>query len=57
MTTADCRFFTVTEVASRYRVKPRTVRDWIKRGRIVAMRTGRLIRISSDALAAFEKNH
>ena len=48
-------YYTVAEVADRYRVRPRTVRCWIKRGELVALKPGRLLRISDRALSDFEK--
>lgn len=47
--------YTVAEVAKRRRVTPRTIRNDIKRGRLDAAPVGRLIRITPQALAAYER--
>ena len=55
-THGECHF-TTAQVAKRYGVRPRTVRSWIKRNWLRAMRKGRLIRISQSALDDFDKNY
>ncbi len=50
------RYFKVLEVAERYRVVPRTVRNWVKRRWLLATRKGRLIRISQAALDEFDSH-
>ncbi len=47
--------YTVAEVAKRYRVTPRTIREEIRRGRLEALPVGRLKRITPAALAAYER--
>ena len=47
--------YTVKEVAQRRRVTPRTIRKEIKREKLEATRVGRLLRITPDALAAYER--
>ncbi len=47
--------YTVKEVAKRRRVTPRTIRAEIKRKRLKASRVGRLLRITPQALAAYER--
>lgn len=47
--------YTVSEVAKRRRVTPRTIRNDIKRGRLAESPSGRLRRITPEALAAYER--
>ena len=49
------KFYTCEEVATHYGVKITTVWDWIKTGKIKAVRVGKQYRIPKDALAKFEK--
>lgn len=44
------RLLTVHEVADRLRVKPRTLREWLKEGRIRASKVGRDWRIEPAAV-------
>ena len=48
------RLFTCNEVAERYRVKVITVWDWIRSGKLSAVKLGRDYRISEDDLQKFE---
>ena len=48
------RLFTCNEVAERYRVKVITVWDWIRSGKLSAVKLGRDYRISEDDLHKFE---
>lgn len=43
-------YLTAADVAKRLSVKPKTVRSWIKRGELRALRFGRLYRIPEDAV-------
>jgi excisionase family DNA binding protein len=43
---------TVKEAAQRCKVTERTIRDWIKQGKLQAMQLGRTYRIAPEALAA-----
>lgn len=43
------------DVAKRYGVKTLTVWDWIRTGKLGAMKIGKSYRISDDDIAAFEK--
>lgn len=45
--------FTPERVAERLSVRPKTVRDWLKRGRIKGIKIGRLWRIRERDLDAF----
>ena len=47
--------YTIAEVAKRHRVTPKTTRAEIKRGRLEAIKVGRLQRITSAALARYER--
>ena len=47
------RVYTTQEVAELLKVTPRTVQDWIKSGKLPAMRYGRVLRIRADDLAKF----
>jgi excisionase family DNA binding protein len=51
------RFFTVSDIADFLDVSPRSVRRWIKDGRLVAHRFGVAVRIGSDDFAAFVALH
>jgi excisionase family DNA binding protein len=46
-------FFTTTEVASRLKVAPRTVGEWIRTGQLRAIKAGRDWRVSPNDLEAF----
>lgn len=48
--------FSVEEVAARYRVCDRTVRNWVARRAMRAVIIGRLIRIPASALKEFDEN-
>lgn len=47
------RVYTTQEVAELLKVTVRTVQDWIKRGKLPAMRYGRVLRIRAEDLAKF----
>jgi PTS system nitrogen regulatory IIA component len=47
---------TVEEVAEYLRVKPSTVYDWAKRGKIPAVKIGRLWRFESEGIEAWIKS-
>ncbi|MGD9804297.1 MAG: helix-turn-helix domain-containing protein [Hyphomicrobiaceae bacterium] len=47
--------FSVFEVAKRHRVTPKTIRNEIDRRRLEAIYVGRLLRITAEALAAWER--
>lgn len=57
MQDSSVELFTVEEVASRFRVKPRTVYRWLKSGQMVGIRTpGGQHRITGEAVRAeFER--
>ena len=53
---ADDEFLTVGDVAERLRVHPQTVRSWIARGELRAIKIGRTVRIRrSDFEEALER--
>jgi excisionase family DNA binding protein len=47
------RVYTTQEVAELLKVTPRTVQDWIRSGKLPAMRYGRVLRIRAEDLAKF----
>jgi excisionase family DNA binding protein len=47
------RIYTTQEVAELLKVTPRTVQDWIRSGKLPAMRYGRVLRIRAEDLAKF----
>ena len=47
------RIYTTKEVAELLKVTPRTVQDWIKSGKLPALRYGRVLRIRAEDLAKF----
>ena len=53
----DFRFFTVAQVAEMVGVCTRTVRRWIKNGKVVAHRIGATVRIAESDLKAFFSRH
>lgn len=50
------KFYTCEEVADMYRVKVTTVWDWVRSGKIKAVRIGKQYRIPKEAIAEFEKS-
>jgi excisionase family DNA binding protein len=50
-------FFTIRELAARWRVDPRTVRRKIKLGELRAVRIGRQLRVSPDEAERYEALH
>jgi excisionase family DNA binding protein len=54
---ATSRFFTISAIAQFLDVSPRTVRRWIKDGKLVAHRFGSAVRIGEGDLAAFVALH
>lgn len=49
------RYLTVEEVAKRLRVTPWTVREWVKAGRLSAIKPSQQYLISESALEEFER--
>jgi len=49
------RLYSCDYVAQRYGVKVITVWDWIRKGKLEALRIGKMYRISEDQLEAFEQ--
>jgi excisionase family DNA binding protein len=50
---SEQEFLTIEEVAARLRVKPDTVRAWLRQGRLQGVKAGRLWRIRPQAVEAF----
>lgn len=48
--------YTCEEVANRYKVKKITVWDWIRKGKLTAMKLGRDYRISEEDIRKFEES-
>lgn len=46
-------FYTIREVAETLKISGKTVRAWIKAGKIRAVKLGRLVRISAAELQRF----
>lgn len=46
-------YFTVREIAEKFRVSRQAVYDWIEAGQLQAVRIGRRVRIAESALAGF----
>ena len=49
------KFYTPAEIAERYRVQPRTVWEWIRTGKLRAVKVGNYYRIREADLEAFVK--
>jgi excisionase family DNA binding protein len=50
-------FLTVEEIAKQMKVKPFTVRDWIRKGELQAVKVGRTLRIRKEDFTEFLKKH
>jgi len=50
-------FLTVEEIAKRMKVKPFTVRDWIRKGELPAYKVGRTLRVRTEDFTEFLKKH
>ncbi|KAF5046334.1 Helix-turn-helix domain protein [anaerobic digester metagenome] len=49
------KLYTCEEVANRYGIKTLTVWDWIRKGRLSAIKMPKGYRISEEALVEYEK--
>lgn len=49
------KMYTCAEIADEYRVTIRTVYDWIKAGRLAAVKIGKSFRVKESSLKAFEQ--
>jgi excisionase family DNA binding protein len=49
----QCTYFSITDVAIRFAVNPRTVYRWIKRGKLKAIKFGKQFRITEKAIQEF----
>lgn len=49
-------YYTLAEVARRLRISVKTVRRYVREGRLAAVRLGREYRVSAEALIEFLKN-
>jgi excisionase family DNA binding protein len=47
------RVYTPQQIAELLQVTPRTVQEWIRSGKLSAMRYGRVFRVRADDLAKF----
>ena len=50
-------FLTIPEVAKRWRYEERTIRMWVERGRLEAVRFSRKILIPKQEVLRFESEH
>jgi putative molybdopterin biosynthesis protein len=50
------KLYTVREVAEKLRVKSATVYSWIKKGKLAAIRVGRLLRITEEQIDSFVRS-
>jgi putative molybdopterin biosynthesis protein len=50
-------FLTVEEIAKQMKVKPFTVRDWLRKGELQGYKVGRTIRIKRKDFEEFLKKH
>jgi len=50
------KLYTCDEIAERYGVKVITVWDWIRRGKLSAMKIGKSYKVTEEDVAAFEKS-
>lgn len=51
------KMYTCADIAERYGVKTITVWDWIRKGKMSAIKIGRDYRISESDVGAFEENN
>lgn len=51
------KLYTCEEVAERYGVNTATVKEWIRRKELPAIKVGREYRISEDAVKEFEEKN
>ena len=51
------KLFTCSEIADRYNVKIITVWDWIRKGKLPAVKVGKSYHVRQDDLKAFEAAH
>ena len=49
------KMYTCAEIADEYRVTIRTVYDWIKTGRLTAIKIGKSFRVKESSLKTFEQ--
>lgn len=54
---SEAALLTPEEVAARLKVKPRTVQEWLRSGRLPGLKLGKLWRIREHDLAAFLGAH
>jgi DNA binding domain, excisionase family len=47
------KIYTVDETADLLKIKPRTVREWIRTGKLKSFKIGGLVRVHDDDLQAF----
>lgn len=53
----ELTFYTVEEVAEKFRVTPQTIRTYIRKGKLRASRIGRPLLITSKALEEFAQGN
>jgi len=50
-------YYTVAEIAAHFKTGRQQVHRWIRAGALEVERIGKLVRVSPDALADFERRH
>ena len=50
------KLYTVQEICERYQVKDFTVWEWIRKGKLSAMKVGKSYRVTESQLKTFEEN-
>lgn len=50
-------YLTIEEIATRLKLKPKTVREWLRLGRLPGIKAGRLWRVREEDLQAFLQRH
>jgi len=53
----DEEYLTIEEIAKRLKVKPFTVRDWIRKQELPAYKVGRTLRVKKSDFEEFMKKH
>ena len=49
------KLYTCEEIAERYKVKVKTVWEWVRNSKLPAVKIGKMYRVREEDLAAFEE--